>query len=113
MAKKAKFNPQAEAIAFITPTFVMSYPHLFKKASYQGKPTEYYTFEMLFKKDTDMSGFKKAINEAKRAAFGPDKTLWPEIVSPWKDGDEKEDSPEYAGMNYAKGKSKKRVVVLS
>lgn len=86
----------------ITPRFRLSYPHLFKPQAPKGSSKLKYSATMLFSKKVDLMGttpdgkprsLKAAIKNAKIAAFGPDKTKWPQgIASPIVDGDD----PKYA-----------------
>ncbi len=89
--KKCRLEP--------TPTFRVSYPHLFKPQ--QLKPTDKpkYSVVGLFSKKSDMSWLKRVINQAKVNAFGPDKDEWPEFESPVIDGDDKKykDNDGYKG----------------
>lgn len=71
-----------------TPMFRVSYPHVFKAQAPKDTDKKKFSITMLFPKDSDMTGIKEAIKQAKIAAFGPDKTEWPEgLQSPVQDGD--------------------------
>ncbi len=83
MAKTEK-----EKLQVLTPTFRVSYPHLFKPQA-MGNSDPKYSITMLFKKSEDLSAIKLAIKHAKIDAFGADSANWPrDIKSPVSDGDE-------------------------
>lgn len=98
MAKTEKVDPKAKC-RIVTPTFRVSYPHVFKPAQVMGKGEFKYSITMLFKKDADLTSVKEAIRNAKIAQFGPNKADWPELDSPVMDGD----SPKYADKEGYKG----------
>jgi hypothetical protein len=61
----------------------------------------FYSIDILFDKDTDLTDLKKAANEAVVKKSGHDKSKYPsKFKSPFKDGDEKENRPEYKGKIY-------------
>ena len=98
MAKeKAKVDKDKSRL--LTPEFRVSYPHVFKPNSIKGSKPKF-SVTMLFSKESDLSPIKNAIKEAKIAAFGPDKSDWPEdLASPVTDGDK----PKYADKEGYKG----------
>lgn len=72
----------------ITPTFRVSYPHLFKPNAYKPGDKLKYSVTMLFPKSADLSVMKLAIKHAKLTKW-PDKNDWPEeLESPVTDGDD-------------------------
>lgn len=98
MATKKKIN--RDLCRVLTPEFRVSYPHVFKAQA--PKPTDKpkFSITMLFPKDTDMSGIKEALKQAKIAQYGPDKSEWPDdLQSPVVDGD----SPKHAEKEGYKG----------
>jgi hypothetical protein len=83
--KKKKIN--REKCRTVTPTFRVSYPHVFKPQAYRDTDKPKYSITMLFPKSADLSPLKEIIKQAKIAAFGPDKSEWPdELESPVSDG---------------------------
>lgn len=97
-------------IKVITPTFRVSFPHIFKPQLNDASGKMEYSIAMLFDKSEDLSALKKAIMDVSR-----DK--WPSgipkgVLSPFKNGDDKE-YDGYAGMIYATAKSKTPVSVLN
>jgi len=55
----------------LTPEFRVSFPHLFKKATFEGKETAY-EITMLFPKGADLSELKKAVDDAVAANWDED-----------------------------------------
>lgn len=85
MTTKKKIN--REKCRVLTPEFRVNYPNVFKPQA--PKPTDRlkYSITMMFPKDSDLTGIKEAIKQAKIAAFGS-KENWPEdLQSPVSDGD--------------------------
>lgn len=81
-------------MAKVSPVGRVSYPSVFEPNEYKGKRS--FQLTLLFDKDTDLSEMKE---EAKRVAdekWGAGKRP-KNFDNPFRDGDEKEDSPEYAG----------------
>lgn len=107
-AKKKLTKEEKDLCRIITPTFRVSYPHVFKAQA--PKPTDKpkYSITMLFPKDTDLMGqspdgkprsLKEVIKSAKIVEFG-DKKNWPaELESPVIDGD----NPKFADKDGYKG----------
>jgi hypothetical protein len=85
MEKKRKTRILDEQ-RLITPVFRVAFPNVFEPQAMKGGEPKY-SVVMLFPKDADLRALKTAMKAAKVAAFGPDKTKWPEIESPVKDGD--------------------------
>jgi hypothetical protein len=83
----------------VTPTFRVSFEHVFKAQSPKGEDKKQFSVTMLFPKDTDMGPINRAILYAKIGQYGEDKTKWPKIASPIKDGDHEKykDMEGYAG----------------
>lgn len=94
---KKQLTPEEwSSLTLVTPPFIMSYPHLFEKGTYNGKETSY-NFTMLFKKTTDITKLTAALDRAKTLNWGADKAKWPKgYRRAIKDGDEMEDE-NYAG----------------
>lgn len=83
----------------LTPEFRVSYPHVFKAQAPKPGDKLKYSITMLFPKDSDLSGLKEAIKQAKIAAFGA-KENWPDdLQSPVTDGD----NPKHADKEGYKG----------
>jgi len=83
MTKRKKMTKeQREKCRVTTPIFRASYSHVWEAQAPQDSGKKKYSITMLFPKDTDLSKIKKAILNAKLAAFGP-KEEWPdELESP-------------------------------
>ncbi len=96
MAKKIKIDNTKQKL--VTPEFRVSYPHVFKATSMDGKNPKF-SITMLYKKTQDLSALQLAVKHAKIALFGPDKEDWPKMASPFKNGD----SPENADKDGYKG----------
>lgn len=112
-SKKTKFDlTEVKGVKVTTPKFITSFPKLFKPEAYQGGSRPAYSVLMLFKKDQDISELKKAVTRAKVEAFGKDKTKWPEIKTPWRDGEEMADYNGFEGMIYANAKTYNRPLVI-
>lgn len=106
MAKKPA-RRQLEGAKFLTPTFRASFMNVFEPKAFEDGDDEKYSVDMLWnKKKSDLSAFKKKIDELAVKAWGKDKAKWPKNYRPpFKDGDEKEDAEAYAGHVYAKADS--------
>lgn len=75
-------------VKIMTPKFRLNWPYLLKPYTNPRQPDKepQYRCTMLFAKDEDLSGLKKAVKAAATEAWGPDKTKWPKIKStPFKD----------------------------
>lgn len=81
--KKTKISDKQR---LLTPTFRVAFPNVFKPTAMKGGAPKY-SVVMLFPKDSDLSGLKAAMKEAKIQAFGKDKSRWPDMESCVKDGD--------------------------
>lgn len=93
MSERKKISSEdKEKARFVTTTARLSYPHLFRAQAMPGtqnKPK--FSATLLLDKDDDQSAMKKAIVQAKKNFFGPDKDSWPKkIASPVNDGDDSE-----------------------
>jgi hypothetical protein len=79
----------------------VSFEHVFEANEYEGKRN--FELALLFdKKDVDLSEMKAEANRVAKEKWG-DK-LPSKFTSPFRDGDEKDDRPEYIGMNYIRFK---------
>ncbi len=86
-AQNARSKEAKEKARLLTPEFRVSFPHVFKPNSIKGSKPKY-SVTMLFEKDSDLSSIKNAMKQAKIAAFGPNKSDWPDgLESPVVDGD--------------------------
>ncbi len=71
-----------------TPEGRASYPRVFEADSYDPKDAKKFSIILLIEKDSDMKPILRTIKAAKIAAFGPDKSEWPDdLLSPISDGD--------------------------
>lgn len=98
----------------ITPKAILSYPNLFKprvsKEYPDAVPT--YTADLLFSSNADLTAIKKRIQEVKIETWGS-KDKWPKgIRSPFKDGNEKANNPEYKDKIYFTATSQRPVKVF-
>ena len=90
---------------FVTPTFRVSYPHIFKAEAMKDKKGKEkgdrkFSVTALVPKTADMTKFKKAILKAKIDKWGSDKSKWPAITdAPVVDCD----SPKFADKEGYKG----------
>lgn len=99
---------QKELCRIITPTFRVSYPHVFKAQAVKQGDKAKFSITMLFPKDKALDGtspdgkprgLKEVIKNAKLAEFGP-KESWPaDLESPVTDGDDPKHAKKegYAG----------------
>jgi hypothetical protein len=86
--RKKMTKEQREKCRVTTPVFRVSYPHVFEAQAPQDSGKKKFSITMLFPKDTDLTKLKKAMFNAKIAAFGP-KENWPEdLESPVSWGDD-------------------------
>lgn len=81
-----------------TPEFRVSFPALEEPTAFK-KQDPKYRVTMLFDKDTDLAALKKAAFNAKVEKYGKDKSQWPKLRSPFRDGDTDED---IKGKSYEK-----------
>jgi hypothetical protein len=88
MAAPTKTKQDKELCRLTTPTFRVSYPHVFKAQSPKQGDKPKFSITMLFPKTADLSKLKEAIKQAKIAEFGS-KENWPkDLESPVVDGDD-------------------------
>lgn len=89
----------------ITPEFRASYARVFEPAE-QPNGDLAYSVQMIFPKDTDLSGMKAAAEAAMTKLFG-EKSKWPKgYWNPFRDGDEERDAPEYQNAIFVLAKTK-------
>ncbi len=95
-----KENQKLSGVKFTTPTFRLSFPHLWKphKATPTADPK--FSICMLFPKDADRKLMNDALLKAGIECWGP-KAKWPKVALPWRDGNEKSDLAGYEGQIYA------------
>lgn len=90
-----------------TPDAVLSYPRLDKPYSGFDNQEPKYQCDLLIPKTSSIDHLKAALGSAMTKKFGA-REKWPKgFKSPIRDGDEKEDSPEYAGHWYITVKNKR------
>lgn len=70
---------------WLTPFFVISYPKLDKPELSDTTHEWNYVINALFKLGEDLSWHRKAVFQAAVREFGPDKTAWPELKTPFYD----------------------------
>jgi hypothetical protein len=95
----------------LTPNGRVSYPNLFKAKAGMDGGEEKYSIQLLFPKSADLSALKKAAHEAAVAKWGADKTKWPKMRSPFKDGNDK-GGADYKDMVYIDANSKFKPAVV-
>ena len=88
----------------LTPVGRVSFPNVFEAKAIGDNSEKLFTVDIIFDADTDLSELEAAI-EASVAEKWP-KGKPKNWQSPIKDGDDKEDAPEYAGMKYLSLKAK-------
>ncbi len=112
MAKANTTEKPKDPKRCLTPKARLSFPQLWKAKSYKDKPPKF-SVSLLFPKDVDLSGLRKAVYAAKVEKWGKDKDKWPKkIASPFADGDDKSDLDGYAGMIVVGATSKHRPGVV-
>jgi hypothetical protein len=90
---------EKDSCRIVTPTFRVSYPHVFKAQAPKQNDEPKFSITMLFAKDSDLTVIKTAIKNAKLAEFGG-KENWPrDLLSPVTDGDD----PKHADKDGYKG----------
>ena len=102
-------------LRILTTEFRVSHPHVFKAYAFKEGDKPAYSIEMLFdKKTTKLDEFKKRLTTAAIGKWGEDKSQWPELVFPMRDGDKPkrntktkvmEIKKEHAGMWVVKASS--------
>lgn len=109
MAKKKMDIAKKKAL---TPTFRVSYPHLFEAHAFKDAEAKF-SLTMLFPKDTDLAPLKKAVHNAIIEKYGSDKADWPEeLRMPFRNGDKKKDQEGYEGHIFVRATSKKKPGVI-
>lgn len=74
----------------MTPSFRVSYPHLFKPKKNDLNQKDEYSCVALFPKGTDLTNLKKAAQAALEEKWGKDKAKWPALLkSPFRDQGER------------------------
>ncbi len=102
----AKSKISIEDKKVTTPTFRVSFPHVFKPQGFKNQEPKY-AVTMLFPADADLSGLRRAAFKAKVEAWGPDKSDWPKHRSPFRNGDkEKSDMKGYKGHIFVTARCK-------
>lgn len=92
----------------VTPIFRASFPSVFTPKSFKGQDAKY-SLVMLFDPDVDLSPLKKCAENAAIEKWGADKKKWPKVMkTPFRDGDEKPDTPGYESKIFVTASSKKR-----
>lgn len=95
MAKK-------ELTKITTPTFRVSFPHVYEATVFGDQKTPKFSITMLFDQTADLKEMKKAAMAAAVEKFGP-KDTWPDNFKwPFRNGDKKKDMDGYAGKIFVK-----------
>lgn len=95
----------------LTPKFRVSYPHLFEAHAFKDQEAKY-SLTMLFDRATDLKELKRAVHNAIAEKYGPDKSDWPELRLPFRNGDKKKDQEGYEGKIFVRATSKKKPGVI-
>lgn len=90
----------------ITPEFRVSFPAVIKAKAFEDQEAKF-SVTMLFPKKVSLKLLKDAHDNARNEKWGTDPKKWPKgLRSPFRDGDEKEDTTGYAGHIFVKASSK-------
>jgi hypothetical protein len=110
MAKKKKAS--FETYELTIKDVILSYPVLANPKPFKGK--SYYSIDGLMKKNhPQIERFKKLIELARKDAYGPDKSEWPDDMKEFiLNGDDNEGSQGYAGKFYFKASTQNAVPVV-
>lgn len=82
----------------MTPQFRVSYPNVFKPKRNELNGKDEYSLVALFPKGADLSGLKKAAQEAIAEKWGPDQKKWPKnLRTPFRNQSEKATVDEATG----------------
>lgn len=105
MAKFPRYEEIAGKPVFVTPKGRASYPFLFAPQADKKGGKARYKVELLFDKEDEavmegLNALQKACKKLAAAAFGKEFALSKKCKLPIKDGDEKEDKPEYENCFY-------------
>ncbi len=102
----------------ITPLARVSYACLYKpkpamKSSTGVAQDPKFQCDLIFRAKADLTELRKAVFKAKVEKWGADKTKWPKkLHSPFKDGNENADKPEYVGTTFITPTNKNRPYVV-
>lgn len=88
----------------LTPVGRVSYPNVFDAKAIGDNTEKLFTLDLIFDEGTDLSELEAAIMASANEKWP--KGLPKNWQSPLKDGDDKEDAPEYAGKKYISLKAK-------
>lgn len=90
----------------LTPEARLSYPNLFKPKAFQDGQEPKYSLVLLFSDKTKLRALRDAVDQACADKWGP-KEKWPKnLRSPFRDGNEKADSPGYENTIFISASSK-------
>jgi len=109
--------PGKDPCRTLTPTFRVSFPHVFNPKAGQPDPTTgaprapKYQITMLYTKATDLGVLRSAANAALVKKFGPKGPFPKELTVPWKDGDLK-DYQGFAGCIYVEASTSSRPQIV-
>lgn len=88
----------------VTPTFRVSYPHVFEPALNKLSGKTEYSILCLFDSKADISAMKKAAMEAAAAKWGPDQKKWPKkFRSPFRKHEEKAEEQDNGSLLFPAG----------
>lgn len=90
----------------VTPEGRVSFPAVTKPKAFQDQEPKY-SLTLLFPKKTDLSKLKLAAENACTEKWGDDRKKWPKnLRTPFRDGDDREDTPGYEGHIFITASSK-------
>ena len=93
----------------VTPTFRVSFPHVFEAVPFAEGQKKKYSVVMLFDKTEDLSDLISIVKDAITEKWGDKKPK--DLKSPFRDGDEK-DYPGYEGMIFCSATSIQKPAVV-
>lgn len=95
------------------PEFRVSFENVHKPKAFKDGQEPKYSITMLFPKNYDLSELKRAAKNALLEKFGADQKRWPKnLRTPFRNGDEESDQPDYAGMIFVRASSKEKPPVV-
>lgn len=99
----------------ITPKFRVSFPQVFKPKAFEDQEAKF-SVVMLFDGKTDLKAMQKAADYAAIEKWGPKDSWSPKLKkklkSPFRDGDEREDTEGYKGKTFVTATSKLKPQVI-
>lgn len=95
------------------PEFRVSFENVHKPKAFKDGMDPKYSVTMLFPKNQDLFELKRAAKNALIEKFGADQKRWPKnLRTPFRNGDEESDQPDYAGTIFVRASSKEKPPVV-